>query len=162
MEKLISKILQYIAYLFYGDTIPNPVMEEPIKEEPKVVEEVKPKEELLKRFCKCIAAYEGGPGNRNHRNNNPGNIKAPRKAAISKDKDGFCIYPSWEVGMNDLIFMVRNACLGESKIHKPTETITQFFKVYAPSADHNDPDAYAKWVCNSLGIPTSTQIRELL
>jgi hypothetical protein len=41
-------------------------------------------------------------------------------------------------------------------------TLTQMFKVYAPSADGNQPAAYARFVASRLGVPADKPLNELI
>ena len=104
-------------------------------------------------FCNSIALYEGGPGDANHRNNNPGNCKynpsgyLPMYGVVRKSPAGFAIFRDWDTGMLYLRNMVRGM------IHKrPEETIHQFISRYAPTSDNNDPLQYATFIANSLGV----------
>lgn len=122
-------------------------------------------------FCKCIQNYEGYfPPSKRYphgtpawRNNNPGNLRfVGQPTATGKDKSGFCIFPSYEVGFQALRQMVTNVCTGKSRVYKKTDTIKVFFSRYAPSSDNNNPDAYARWVASQLKLPVETQMQELL
>jgi len=102
-------------------------------------------------------------GTRSWRNNSPGNIKfVGQGSAIGQDKGGFCIFPSYEVGFQALSNMIKRAASGESKVYKPNMTFVQFFNVYAPSSDKNDPDQYARVVAKACGVAITTEIRELI
>jgi hypothetical protein len=41
-------------------------------------------------------------------------------------------------------------------------TLAQMFKVYAPSADGNQPAAYARFVASRLGVPEDKPLNELI
>lgn len=165
-EESLNWIGKILAWLF-GD-VQNiqkkidelPKVDKPISPEPhEVYNEVKeaimePKRNLLKEFCTAISQYEGGPGDLNHRNNNPGNLRS---------KFGpFLKFATWDEGFKALEDYVTRACTGKHKAYKPDFTIAQFFSVYAPSGDNNHPDLYANWVAKKIGVPVTTKIRDLL
>lgn len=126
----------------------NPVVES------KPVEPVIPKRNLLKEFCIAISEYEGKPGDLNHKNKNPGNIR---------NVDGtFKKFKTWEEGMLALEDYVTRACTGRHASYKPDFTITQFFEVYAPKSDNNNPHTYASWVAGKLRILTTVKIKEFV
>ncbi len=135
--------------------------EEPMPETPEV-----PKKDLIKLFCEGIKAHEGWyVGSRSYRNNNPGNFRCSaimNARATSKDKDGFCVFPTYAIGMEALEVMVRNAATGKSKVYRPEMSIYDFFNKYAPSADHNDPNHYAEAVAARLGVPASLKLSQLV
>lgn len=108
----------------------------------------------LNDFCLAIRDFEGRPGDLNYRNNNPGNIRG---------RDGrFLKFNTYAEGWLYLKDYVTRACTGKHSAYKPDFTIKQFFGVYAPSSDNNQPDIYASWVANRIGLQTSTKIKELI
>lgn len=123
----------------------------PIKE--KYPEPLMPK--LLDKFCLAIQEYEGYyPGSNSYRKHNPGNIK---------DINGnFVVYSNYATGWAALKNYVERACTGKHKAYKPDFTIKQFFNVYAPSSDNNNPDKYAIFVANKCGVPVTFQIKDLI
>lgn len=117
-------------------------------------EKVKPKRDLLTEFCLSIRDFEGQPGDLNYRNHNPGNVRGT---------DGkFLVFKTDEEGFAYLKDYVRRACTGKHPSYLPDMTIVQFFRIYAPISDKNNPDAYAQWVCNRMKILPSTKIKELV
>lgn len=139
---------------------PRPDYHEPVADLPM-------NRDMLSEFCIAISNYEGGPKDLNHRQCNPGNLKygpfAIAAGATRQGSKGFAIFPSWDIGMNALEKLVRNAASGKSVSYKPTMTILQFFSTYAPSSDNNDPNAYAKYVGGRLRVDYKTyQIKNLL
>ncbi len=111
-----------------------------------------------------IRDYEGKPGDRNYRNNNPGNARfyhgGYRKlyGNITKDKDGFAIFPTYEQGWLYLC----NMLLAWAKGGRAEWSIERLMKSYAPSSDGNDPIAYANYIAKQLGVPASTKLKDLL
>jgi hypothetical protein len=146
--------------------------------EPPVVpvappEPPKPKRNLLREFCLCIREYEGWyapgdhpqhpQGSKSWRNNNPGNCRysskgyLPMYGMVKKDKDNFAIFGDYATGWMYLQNLVK------SKIKdNPEHTLIQFFQVYAPAEDHNNPVAYATYVAKKLRVPVETRIKQLL
>ena len=119
---------------------------------------------ILQQFCLAIRDYEGKPGDRNYRNNNPGNCRyskigyAPKYGIVRKDKDGFAIFEDYETGWLYLLNLVR----GIAK-QRPEWTIVDFFKRYAPSTDGNDPARYAAYVAQRLSVDVSSwKIKNLI
>lgn len=130
-----------------------------------------PTGDKLDLFCKAIKNHEGwfmpGPqypkGSVSFRNKNPGNLRyAEQKGSIGKDSNNFAIFPTEEVGFAALRHQVEIACNGKSKVFKPTDTILQFFQKYAPASDNNEPYIYADNVAKAVGVPITTQMKDLL
>ena len=127
-----------------------------------------------------IAQYEGNePGMRAFRNNNPGNFRysavgyAPVYGAVERDKDGFAIFPTKDKGWLYLRNFLLTLAKGQSvtynfaakklKLKNCSElTLTQMMRTYAPSEDHNDPDAYAKYLIKGLNVDEAFQLKDLL
>lgn len=108
----------------------------------------------LNDFCLAIRDYEGKPGDLNYRNNNPGNIRG---------RDGkFLKFKTMEEGFEYLKAYVKRASVGEHRAYKKGCTIAEFFKVYAPSSDNNNPDAYAKWVAKRINETVNTRVVDIL
>jgi len=125
----------------------------------------------LDLFCEAIQDHEGyfAPskkypnGSRAYRNKSPGNLKfANQKGTIGKDKDNFAIFATYADGYMALRRMIENACLGLSKTYPKTLNFYEFFGIYAPSADNNNPSQYAEVVAKKLGVSPNTQIKDLL
>ncbi len=125
---------------------------------------------MLDTFCAAIRDYEGGPSDRNFRNNNPGNCRyspvgySSIYGSVGKDKDGFAIFKDYATGWLYLENLVKE----KIKQH-PDFTIEQFFSGvpgkwsgYAPSADGNNPTLYALFVEKRLGVGADFIISKLL
>ena len=118
----------------------------------------------LELFCTKLRDYEGKPGNRNYRNNNPGNCRFSRVGylliygEVKKDKDGFAIFKDYETGFLYLKNLIT------WKIHQhPNWTITQLMGQYAPAKDNNEPEKYASWLAKQTNVDVKTfTIKELL
>lgn len=104
-------------------------------------------------------------GSRSWRNNNPGNIKYVRQpGTVGKDAQGFAVFVSYEAGFAELVAMLLRIGRGQSQNprYKATMSLRQFFEVYAPSEDNNDPLAYAKAVATRIGVPVDTPVSYLV
>lgn len=120
-------------------------------------------------WCEAIKSREGyfGPckeypmGTPSYRNNNPGNLTwIGQKFAVKNGR--FACFDTYQHGYDALKNMLINACTGNSRIYKPTMTLYQFYSIYAPSSDNNDPNSYANEVAHKLGVPPTTQIKSLI
>ena len=118
---------------------------------------------LITKFAEAIKTHEGWfAGSRSQRNHNPGNLKfANQEKAIGKDNDNFAIFAKDEDGYEALMHQIIIAIDGRSKVYNPEMTILQFFERYAPSADNNNPHAYAKFVADYIGASINCQIKYL-
>lgn len=128
----------------------------------KIFPAKKPNDRIL-RFAEAIKRHEGWfVGSRSYRNNNPGNYKfVGQHKALGADPQGFAIFRTYDDGWNYLITMLTNAATGKSRVYTPTMSLYDFFRVYAPSSDNNDPDRYAEVVAKHIGVSPRTLIREL-
>lgn len=124
---------------------------------------------LIKTWAKAIQDHEGYyPGSRSYRNCNPGNFRNSSSnflenlGATGSDKDGFGIFPSYEIGFNALCSFLIMACENKLSSYSSSMTLFDFYKTYAPSSDGNNCLAYAKTVAAKLGCTINTKIEELL
>ena len=109
------------------------------------LEEMIPKRDLLTEFCTAISLYEGKPGDLNHRNKNPGNIKG---------RDGkFLKFNTWDEGFTYLKKYVINVANNGHRAYPKDCTILEFFETYAPREDSNNPTKYAVWIVTKVGEP---------
>lgn len=134
----------------------NGAIKDPIPEAPKASK--------IEEWAEAIKTMEGWfVGSRSYNNNNPGNLRfVGQLKAIGQDSKGFARFRTYEDGFFTLCEMLRNCASGKSKIYKPTMTLKDFFSVYAPSFDGNQPEIYANFVINKLKVPKETQIKDLL
>jgi hypothetical protein len=132
----------------------------------RIKEMIGVKKDKIVLFADAIQQHEGWfAGSRSRRNHNAGNLRCNvvmNRLAISKDKDGFCVFKNDTDGRIALETMLRNACTGKSTSYKPTMTLLQFFERYAPSEDNNNPKAYAQAVAKHIGVTIDTQIKTLV
>ena len=121
------------------------------------------KKNMLNTFCTAIRDNEGVPGDRNYRNNNPGNCKfsdkgyLPKYGTVTEDKDGFAVFKDYATGWLYLQNLVRS----KIELH-PNQTIYGFFCEYAPSSDNNDPLNYAQFVARRCGLTVDTPVKVIL
>jgi len=117
----------------------------------------------LIEFAEAIKIHEGWfPGSRSFRNKNPGNLKyVGQRKAIGEDQSGFAIFKTYDDGFYALFKMLDNACEGYSEIYKAEMTLLEFFAVYAPRSDNNDPVAYAMFVADRLKVEPNTKLKDL-
>lgn len=120
----------------------------------------------LETFALAIQQHEGWfsprsshpKGSTSFRNNNPGNLKfVGQREAIGSDERGFAIFPDYDSGFRGL----------QTDIHiklnrHPDWTFFDFFKVYAPASDDNNPLNYATVVSAQLGATSNTKIRDVV
>lgn len=123
----------------------------------------------LDLWAQAIKEHEGWfIGSRSYRNNNPGNFKfssvgyLEKYGNVKKDSGGFAIFPTYDQGWMYLTESLRIWATKGNSRYKPDMTITQFFKVYAPYSDGNDPVRYASAVAKKIGVSTFTQIKDLV
>lgn len=123
-----------------------------------------PTKSLMDKWADAIQHFEGWfPGSKSFRNNNPGNIRyIGQKRAIGQDSTGFCIFASYDEGRKELMDLLTRAASGKSGLYRPTMTLLDFYNVYAPTSDNNYPEVYAKAVAKMIGVPVTTQIKNLL
>ena len=145
-------------------------------------------DEKLNKFCLAVQSVEdyvlpGGKyrngeiaptGSRSYKNFNPGNLKyVGQRLAIGQDKNGFARFASYEDGFNTLALMVKRVCQGISNTYNkeamkryghesPEMTFPEFFSIYAPSTDDNNPDAYADTVSKMTGFSVGTRMSWLI
>ena len=128
-----------------------------------IVEQINMPPKIIK-LATLIRDYEGGPGDRNFRNKNPGNCRyfvggyLKKYGVVAKDKDGFAIFETYELGWAYLCNMLK-AWAGGSRANW---TILRLMQSYAPKEDDNDPKAYADYITKHLGLSSETLLKDLL
>lgn len=151
--QIVDKLLQLIG-LYKPTPVPiiAPVAPQPVVVPPQPI--IEPRGSLLLEWATAIRDYEGKPGDMSYRNNNPGNLRSV--------KGPFIKFKTWEAGWAALLDYLTRAATGKHRAYKPDFTLLQFFKVYAPSADNNDPNKYASHVAKRLGVPVTEKIKNLI
>lgn len=110
----------------------------------------------LDKFCTAIRDFEGVPGDLNYKNNNPGNCRCSPMGYLAKYGDvkcinNFAVFPTYELGWEYL----ENLVYYRIEAH-PTWTFLDFFNVYAPTGDNNNPNNYANHVAAQCGVSVDT------
>lgn len=109
---------------------------------------------FLDAMAQAIYFYEGHqPQDRNHLNNNPGNLRAGEGWKGQKDDGDYRVYPDFISGYTDLRNDIHAKITGHNTHGLNLDSrLDQFFMVYAPSSDHNQPYLYAQFVARWLGV----------
>jgi hypothetical protein len=95
-------------------------------------------------------------GSRSWRNNSPGNIRSSSGLLYGANgiRDGFLVFPDAETGLNAISKLFK----GKNYI---SLTLAGAMQRYAPSADNNNPDRYAKNISKKTGISIAANIKDL-
>jgi hypothetical protein len=127
---------------------------------------------MLDKWCLAIQKREGyfSPGqNPNYpngtpswRNKNPGNLKYVGQKKAVGQAGPFCIFATYQDGYDELKSLLTRAATTGIGRYYPTMTLLQFYHVYAPTEDQNDPASYAYYVAKALKVDVTTKIKELL
>lgn len=118
----------------------------------------------LEAFADAIQDMEGYfPGSRSYRNNNPFNLKyIGQKTALRQDEKGFCVFPDYKTGREAGLDQIRRVMRNGSKDYKKDCTFLEFFNTYAPSNDNNNPNRYATYVGQKLGVGVDYKVKDLI
>jgi hypothetical protein len=97
----------------------------------------------------AIFIFEGGyhPKSRNVRDNNPGNLEPIPGSAV--DHEG--AYRTFKTFSDGWLALTEDIAYKIAHHLTPDSTMVDFFNLYAPAADHNDPHGYAQFVCGWVG-----------
>jgi hypothetical protein len=134
-----------------------------IKKEPEIITIVPPVHiSRIKDWASAIQHEEGFfQGSRSFRNNNPGNLKltdyTKSLGASGVDKNNFCIFPTFDKGMQALCQFLTDACNNKLKPYRNC-SLLQFTKIYALPPNDN----YANGVALALNVSVDIKIKELL
>lgn len=97
------------------------------------------------------------------KNHNQFNIRyIGQKEAIGKSKSGFCIFPDDATGYKMGRDLFIRAASGGSKLYNPEGSLYDFYEVFAPSKDKNNPRQYAESVAHYIGVDPNVSIKTLL
>lgn len=131
---------------------------------PKTVVAVPTKLDL---WCNAAIRMEGA----NPIRNNPFNVRYVLGTWMQKlatgENGGFCVFKDYETGYAVGQKIFTNAATGKSQIYHPTMTLYEFYKVYAPASDDNDPLHYSQVVAAEIatgypGVTNETVISTLV
>lgn len=184
MRTLMQTIALFFINLFTRKT-PMPVQQSaPVPDETAVpvpvpeAPNLAPHVSFIEKWAKCIQTYEGfAPGTRAFNNSNPGNMRCVpimNRYAVGKDPQGFCRFSNYTIGFKALCEKLRLDASGESETYNAMAkqlfgldsaadcTMYQFFQIYAPTGDDNNPKLYSDFVTKNMGISPNTKIKDLL
>ena len=120
----------------------------------------------IHEWALATQTFEGWfPGSRSYKNNNPGNIRYTgifASMAIGKDDKNFCVFSSYEKGLDALKTLLTRAAKGLSSVYRPDDTLLQFYQKYAPASDNNHPETYARAIAKRIGVTIETKIKNLI
>jgi hypothetical protein len=137
----------------------------------------------IKDWADAIQKHEGWyMGSCSYRGNNPANARwANQPTAMGTHKCGakgaeteYALFPDYKTGRKYLEDLLTSHATGKSTLYtrKAKElfgknssselTIYEHLQIYAPSADSNNPLAYAQFVAQQLGVSIDTQIKTLV
>lgn len=75
---------------------------------------------------------------------------------------GFRAFPTYQAGRKALEYQLDLYKTGKTKNPvKPSSSLLEAMSVYAPASDNNDPQGYARFIANRLGITTTTPISQI-
>lgn len=153
--KLITKIYADEA-LQAPQPTPMPTTSNPAVNSPKTPNPApNAKSDPLTVFCTAIKTMEGA----NPANNNPGNCRCspvgylPKYGKVTCNPHNFAVFPTYALGWDYLKNLVHYRILTH-----PDWTFIDFFNVYAPSSDANDPTHYANVVAKACGVPVDNTV----
>ena len=115
----------------------------------------------IQAMAQAVTNQEGQPGDRNYRNNNPGNLKPPNggiywPGQTGVDGGGFAVFDSWADGMsalqNNLAVHIAN---------NPSQSITDYFAQYSPDSTGLSGE-YGANIAAALGISPDTLLGALI
>lgn len=133
---------------------------------------------IAEALADCIMRFEGWAapgvisypkGSTSWRNRNPGNLRdSPLK--YGEDDKGYATFIGLDIGWIALVHDITIKLKGlSSHALTPQNTLHDFFNIYAPSLDNNDPQNYsrmvAKWLCliyNTNLITPDTKLEDLI
>lgn len=107
-----------------------------------------------------------------YRNNNPGNLRYVGQEGASMGAGGFAKFDSPEAGFQALIDDLNYKKSGKSTNVIPNgpnkgkrltgdTSLIDMIRIYAPTADQNNPESYANTIANNLGIDVNTKIKDI-
>lgn len=164
---MFQALLNFLTSLLLQNTPPVAPIPPPVVPEPAVIT----KATLLDLMCKAIESREGSiapcprfpTGTPAWRNHNPGNLRyAGQAGSTGKDANGFAIFATYQLGYEALRNQILLVAKGKSKVYPNPCTLAQFFAVYSPSTDGNDPTSYALEVAGKMKVSISFPLSRLV
>ncbi len=126
---------------------------------PSATQTPQPTVSRFPEFCALIKTYEGA----NTANNNPYDEKyyfggyLPKYGVVKESPGGFAMFESLALGE-----LYGETCITEMIDHHPEWNFFQFFSVYAPANDKNDPVLYANTIAKQMGTVATTNLKTFL
>lgn len=135
--------------------------EQTIIQTPPITSEVlsTPTENRLAEFFQRIATYEGA----NPENNNPLDERyyfggyLPKYGTVRESSGGFAMFETLAIGVE-----YGMECLRERVLNHPELDFLDFFNVFAPRKDGNNPIKYAKTVALEMGTVATANLKNTL
>lgn len=93
--------------------------------------------------------------------NNPGNLRFVGQQFAIND-NGFCKFDTFAHGYSAFRNLLIHACSGAMASYNPNGSLYDFYSVYAPASDGNDPRHYAEFVAKYIGVDPSIAIKNLI
>lgn len=105
----------------------------------------------IEALANAIMSFEGWTaGSRSNRNRNPGNLR-DGVGKIGEDPQGYAIFAYMVDGYRALCDDIRAKVTGHNAHGLgPTSTLAEFFRIYAPADDSNNPVSYAAAVAHHV------------
>jgi len=124
--------------------------------------------EITEALADCIMRFEGWfpPGSRgisikgstSWRNRNPGNLR-PYIESQRRDDKGYRIFDNLNDGWYALLLDIEKKLTGKSTHNlTPQSTLHDFFNIYAPFTDNNDPQQYSRVIAGELNLIYNTNL----
>lgn len=119
----------------------------------------------IEAWAKAIQKHEGYfPGSASYRNNNPGNFRCSSlvmgEFGATKCVNNLAVFPTYEKGFAALKQFLIYACTDQLRSYKKEMTLIEFYSVYAPSSDGNNPKNYASAIAKDMGVSIDTKIKD--
>lgn len=141
-----------------------------------------PYPEKIKALFLAMRRKEGwAVGTRAWRNNSPHNSRyVGQYKAIGEDREGvpdgqngYAIFPDYKTGEEYCLKVIYDHCTGRSIAYNMRAqalgltssaelSLYQYFAIFAPSKDNNNPKKYAEDVAEWLGVSPETQLKEFV
>jgi len=166
----MKAFIQWLISLFFPTvppTAPTPVVEPVIPPIAPIVPPAPQTPSKLDLWIKGAITMEGA----NPAHNNPGNVRYVVGTWMQKlatgEANGFCVFPTYEVGYHVLEQFFINAATGRSQIYSPTDSLFKFYSKYAPVGDGNNPLVYSSYVASIIAkdyplVTANTLIKDLV
>jgi len=118
-----------------------------------------PKYSITAPIATAISVMEGftTAGTLARINHNPGNIRTWAGAGRDKLNHGYVVFVDDSAGWNALYKLVDDYVDGRYTGGR-SPTLTEMFRTYAPAADANDPDHYARFVAARTGLSLTVSL----